>query len=779
MREGSQKTVVSGPPKAPAGLLDRLRQSLESRPGRSNKTIARFFLSKMTDLRPVSHTGPPDSDSLPAKEGPYELGKIIATGGMGAIVSARDQNIHRSVALKVILNGADASPEHIQRLVTEARVTGQLEHPNIVPLHELGVTDDGVVYYTMRLVEGTTLAEVLDNIRKRDRETIRKYPLPVLLTIFQKVCDAVAFAHSRGVVHRDLKPENVMLGEFGEVMLMDWGLAKILADDELDEPSSATLETLFGDEDTFQTVDGQVKGTPRFMAPEQAEGKSALIDRRTDIYALGAILYNILTLHPPIAGDSMDEVLSKVASGTIMPPTSYNGSSTSRTRIQPAEAVTENIIPPILEHCPDRRVPSALSAVTMKTLARRQEDRYQTVAELQREIEAYQHGFATSAERASAFTLVWLLIKRHRTEFSLIAAAVVSLITVVAIFTSRVTLALNELKLAAPSFFVESKTLVDEIKFARALAKINYALSLTPEEPRFLALKGNIHQSMFQFREALNAYAKAKELDPVIPNLDKNIKLSQKLLKEKLERGSLSQESLFELRVAMQKQTRRAETIAINTRISRGMDEVYDSWQALVNKAGMRGKLTRARGGMLELEIRNKEANDLSPLSGMPLTRLNASDTLVDDLAPIELTPLTSLQLANTKVVSLTAVRRMPLRTLDIAGTSIQEISSLSGLPLNDLNLARTRITDLKSLRRLPLKFLRLDGCTNLTRLTELLECPTLENLIVPEKLQDAVRLLQLPNLKRIGTNWPTGGWGAVPTKEEFSSRSATDGPTQ
>jgi hypothetical protein len=166
---------------------------------------------------------------LPAeslRERKYSIGGVIAQGGMGAILDAREAAIERTVAMKVMLDASSA--ENLKRFVAEARITGQLEHPNIVPVHELGVDENEQVFYTMKFVRGTTLREILESLAKKDADAVTRFPLGQLLTIFQKVCDAVAFAHSRGVIHRDLKPDNIMLGDFGEVLVMDWGLAKMV-----------------------------------------------------------------------------------------------------------------------------------------------------------------------------------------------------------------------------------------------------------------------------------------------------------------------------------------------------------------------------------------------------------------------------------------------------------------------------------------------------------------------------------------------------------------------
>ena len=223
----------------------------------------------------------------PAEGRRYEIGAVVAQGGMGAILAAREVNLRRTVAMKVMLNPVAAESHEVMRFIEEAQVTGQLQHPGIVPVHELGVGSDGQVYYTMGFVKGQTLKAILKGIAEGDKPLVDHYPLARLLTVFQKICDAIGFAHSKRVIHRDLKPENVMVGEHGEVLVMDWGLAKVLPRKQekkmrlrrksaapvapLAHPESAYLvESVRQDEgrDDFKTMSGMVMGTPGYMAPE-------------------------------------------------------------------------------------------------------------------------------------------------------------------------------------------------------------------------------------------------------------------------------------------------------------------------------------------------------------------------------------------------------------------------------------------------------------------------------------------------------------------------------
>jgi serine/threonine protein kinase len=224
---------------------------------------------------------------LPDTEGTrYRIDREIGRGGMGTVYAARDVELDRDVALKVI---SVPDPDAADRMLREARIVARLEHPGIVPVHDAGRLPDGRVYYAMKLVRGRRL------------DALGAGPLPERLRIFVRICEAVAFAHSHGVVHRDLKPENVMLGAFGEVLVLDWGVAKLLAEAS---PVAASAErsplppgapAAAPPPPARSTLAGTVVGTAGYMAPEQAQGRVDAIDARTDVYALGAILRFLLS----------------------------------------------------------------------------------------------------------------------------------------------------------------------------------------------------------------------------------------------------------------------------------------------------------------------------------------------------------------------------------------------------------------------------------------------------------------------------------------------------
>ncbi|MEM7601402.1 MAG: serine/threonine-protein kinase, partial [Verrucomicrobiota bacterium] len=378
------------------------------------RTISLDSPSSSQSADPESSAARPAAN--PDSPVPFIFGQHIARGGMGAILEADDCKFGRKIAVKVMLSEADSDDEQRSRFVQEAAVLGRLEHPNIVPVHDLGRDSNGDLYYTMKLVKGQTLQAILDSLRLRDAEAIIHYPLDQLLDIFRKVCDAIAFAHSEKIIHRDLKPENIMVGEFGEVLVMDWGLSKILGADR-DATKDNTDHSVpdvsddesSSEEELLATLEGSILGTPRYMSPEQATGDVAAMDTYSDIYALGGILYAVLTLNPPVNGDSLYEVLSKVEQGTIPPPIIYETDRDNRMK----ETSTNRGLK-ALPHLPNGRIPASLSAVALKALSLKKTERYENVIALGTEIESWQRGFATLAERASLAKQVGLLVKRNK-----------------------------------------------------------------------------------------------------------------------------------------------------------------------------------------------------------------------------------------------------------------------------------------------------------------------------------------------------------------------------
>ncbi len=266
----------------------------------------------------------PGGEGMPAaadRGGPLQLLGEIARGGIGAILKGRDVELGRDLAVKVLLERHRDRPEMLRRFVEEAQIGGQLQHPGIVPIYQLGTFADRRPFFTMKLVKGRTLAEILKDRPEPSSDR------PRLLSIFEAVCQTVAYAHARGVIHRDLKPSNVMVGSFGEVQVMDWGLAKILPrggafDDEVTptpepEGEMGPLRTARSGSEADASQAGSVLGTPGYMAPEQARGELERVDERADVFGLGSILCELLTGGPAFAKRSSSEALRVAGSGDL------------------------------------------------------------------------------------------------------------------------------------------------------------------------------------------------------------------------------------------------------------------------------------------------------------------------------------------------------------------------------------------------------------------------------------------------------------------------------
>jgi serine/threonine-protein kinase len=352
-------------------------------------------------LRPQGPGPVSTADSLPGRGGRYVLSRLHAKGGIGQVWLARDSSLGRDVALKELRPDRAHQPALRIRFLREAQVTGQLEHPGIVPIYELGTkpTDDEP-FYTMRFVRGRTLTEALRAYHgRRQRGEAGPLEFRDLLAAFVSVCNAVAYAHSRGVLHRDLKPQNVALGDFGEVMVLDWGLAK-LTDQPDDTTAAAPLTVEEGGEGTQA---GQVLGTPAYLSPEQADGRLDLLDARTDVYGLSAILYELLAGRPPFTGTGSLEVLQQVRHE---PPT------------RPRALVPA--------------VPAALEAVCLKALAKDRSARYASARELASEVQHFLADEPVTAYRESVAVRLARWGRRHK---PLVTGATALLATAVVLLT--------------------------------------------------------------------------------------------------------------------------------------------------------------------------------------------------------------------------------------------------------------------------------------------------------------------------------------------------------
>jgi len=325
-----------------------------------------------------------------SKKKRYSVIREIARGGMGKVIEVEDNDLRRSVALKVLRKEMLDRSDLVERFLEEAQITGQLEHPNIVPVHEMGVDGAGNLYFTMKFVEGSSLSEVLLRLREGNRDTEREYPLLRLLDTFIKICEGMSFAHNRGVIHRDLKPANIMVGRFGEVQVMDWGVAKVVGRQfrSFDNDSGIVLTDRL-DAGSVHTMMGSVIGTPSYMSPEQAKGDIDIINHKSDIFSLGVILYEMLCLRSPWTGKSSDEVLEQVREMTPMKPRERN---------------------------PEAEIPAELERLALKCLEKDPEARIDTVKELAENVRSFIEGRAMGSVEYSPLRLAMKWVGRNRKE---------------------------------------------------------------------------------------------------------------------------------------------------------------------------------------------------------------------------------------------------------------------------------------------------------------------------------------------------------------------------
>ena len=387
--------------------------------------------TKTGDVSPVLEFQP-DSGA-----GRYEISGEVARGGMGIILNAFDSNIRRDVAMKVITGDWQESREFIERFVREAQVQGQLEHPNICPVHELGVDKDGLIYFTMKMVHGESLAERIKRVKEEDSAGDPKR-LTGVLNVFLKICDGIAFAHSRGIIHRDLKPDNIMVGDFGEVYVMDWGLGKIVGSVD-DRRSGLMIADPGMVQDTMKTMTGSVVGTPAYMPPEQALGQVEEMDERSDLYSLGALLYELLSLEPPFSGETSWDILSQIGKRPPLPPSRRD---------------------------PGKNISTELDSIVMKSLAKNKEDRYQSALGMKHDIELFLSGRPIGAMEYSIWHLFAKWISRNRVlAFSFL---VVMLILVVSFAVSFIRIAASEREAVLQRDLAEEQRVIAETERTQA-----------------------------------------------------------------------------------------------------------------------------------------------------------------------------------------------------------------------------------------------------------------------------------------------------------------------
>ena len=685
----------------------------------------------------------------------YKIDEIMAKGGMGMILNAKDLNCRRKVAMKILNDDQNISPDQILRFIVEAQICAQLEHPGIVPVYELSVDASGDVFYTMKLVNGETLVDIIIEIKSGNAEYISKYPLIRLLNIYLRICDAVAFAHSKNVIHRDLKPENIMIGDFGEVLVMDWGLAKILENKKSDVDHAPAVKNQYDAVSTnFDNVDsilmegelgesiktmyGQIMGTPGFMPPEQALGKVEDIDTRSDVYALGGILFNILALQPPITGMSIKDIVRRIIKGDIRPPMAFNSDSE-------------------FAHCPGNKIPETLSKISMKGLSSHPADRYSSVKELQDDIEKYLGGFATSVEEAGLVKLLILMVKRNRTAVLSFSIAFLILIGVISGFMIKVVEAKNEAEQNLNKFLSEhdarneiSRKLLQTA--IQALRQHNPDQEILKYQYSFIDNDFTLH---LEDNESLNDIEPLEELPLNRLNLSHtNVSNIKALRNMPLKWLNLSNTDVANIRnLAL------LPLGVLNLSHTR-VNDLSPLVNLTLRELSIEGTTLKSFQFVYDLPLESLSIDghqlsrmDIENFKAMKLKHLTVKQATNENLGIVRELGLASLELHGRYLTNLFPIRNTGLKTLSLIGTRVRDLTSIKYLDLESLRLSGSLVDDISAIENMPLKELYLEKCYYIKDLTVISTCYSLEKLLIPSHISNIDFLRALPNLKILANN--------------------------
>ncbi len=620
----------------------------------------------------------------------YEVGELLAEGGTGPIHSAQELSTGRVVAFKMPTAGV-LDEQRRRQFLHEARITAQLDHPGVVPVYEVGDGSDGMVYYTMKRIRGITLEKVLDLIAAGTSATITKYPLQNLVTVFLKVCETVAFAHSRGIVHRSLRPASVTLGDFGEVLVMGWGTATVQRSDV--KVAYGLVEVPVPEE---PLPDLDVGDSPQHLSPEQVQSGLQTVDALSDVYALGVILYQILSLRGPIEPGSLEEMRERVARGEVLP-----------LKMGPGRKGV---------HLPGGRIPAALAAVVARAMRPVREDRYQSVAELKEDVERYIAGYQTSAEGGGAWRAAWLFVQRHRRGAAVVGiglgVALVSLGQTI-LAGRRAEQALSDLRGAAG--FLKDLAEMDAgvRRMEPALKKLERVLELAPWDAEALRRKAWVHVGQGKLREASVAMRIVLERLPSDSNARKALDVLERLEDRSPREWTVSERTLLG-RLLMENQLY-GEALALGDAVvltpAQRLEVVrvrVGEWLGPNRDGQTRFEVSLNGGKEVELRLKEPALTRLEPLRALPVDVLDLRGTSVSDLGPLRGMRLTGLKIDSLDVSDLGPLSGMPLKELTMSWVPVESVEALRACPLETLDATASGVLDYLPLFGRPLKNVRL-----------------------------------------------------------------------
>ena len=575
----------------------------------------------------------------------FQDSKKLASGSMKEIFEVKDLPSGRKVAKAKLRNSSD--PKIVESFLREGRLTASLQHPNIIRIYDIAYDD--YPWFSMELIEGQSLEEKIQSHSNQ----LENWPLYERLDIFNKICDAIAYAHSKNILHLDIKPDNIRLGIYGEVIVCDWGLAHILYSDE---PNTEDYRQEDMDLQNDQTLHGYFRGTPGYMAPERVENHKST---QADIFSLGALLYTLLNGHTPFDGENMTDVLKNTLEGKIRPEKS--------------------------------KLAVGISSVYKKALSRNDQDRYSSVRELQQEVNKFRQGYATSAENADFLKQLQLLIKRNKLTCSIVLIFMLLISFILNSYISDIkrgrkiimkqkdkaeeTLILyqeeqksrEEIARHFSALLVEStKNNLHDFDLDKSLEYLNYAVEQHPSNAEAWLVKGYAHFIGHQFADAHQAFEKS--------GLGKEVAKAKKLsIKHINNQGLLNIQDTLQL----------LKDLAYVPELVSSFFFIYDG-QNRENKAD-HSLLVK-----FYLEKRNK-AHDFH------FTYENKSLDLSNNKALIN---VDSEIIPGSKSFSL--LKFLNIKELNLSHTNFNNLDQLQELKLESLDISHTPVMDLRPLLQMP-----------------------------------------------------------------------------
>lgn len=632
----------------------------------------------------------------------------INEGGMKDIYSVQDTTTGRRVALAVLKKeSVDLVKENFLR---EARITAFLQHPNIMPVYDIGIDDENTPYFTMKLSRGESLQQIINKLRQNKSEYRKKYPLTALIQIFRKVCEAVASAHAKGVIHLDIKPDNIQISNYGEVLLCDWGLSKITNADIEAPESLSDMDSLDMSEVSSVTRHDEIKGTPGYMAPEQANPRKGRRDSRTDTFALGAVLYSLLTLELPFMGKTTKDITRKTVRGKMVPPR---------------------------KRTPNREIPASLEAVVMKAMSRKPVDRYSSADDIIEDIDSWQNGFATEAEQAGVFKQLILLYKRNTLFCNSLLASFIIIFGIFSFFLIKQRSLLKEIsqKEHATQIAMEKlqneKEVHDKLLVDRQVARIALAMK------EFDIVKmSDAAEIIFEINPENESYNTAMAMVNLCKLNLREFKFSAQKTNDQLIKRIYSKIEL-DLDEFYRSPSSRSDTVISICNSLRGIKENKLSRKIMEVFISFHGKLPERTKLISKIIKRYNPAVkklNISISENEHGLNVNLADNLgIKNLNCISFMPIYKLNISGTGMTSLYFTVPMDLKVLNFSFTKISDLSVLRDSKLEEIYLDKTPVKSLWSIKDVPLKRISIQH-TILSDLSILNRISTLKQVILKKE---------------------------------------------